>query len=83
MCKGDAVAESHRCVTACPVCHIFTPENALQLLSGEEVKLGQVNLVFEVAQAGCRLCQRLCEVWSLNQEVRQYIFTFLPLTDVF
>jgi Pyruvate/2-oxoacid:ferredoxin oxidoreductase delta subunit len=70
MCIGDIVADSHKCIDACPVCHIFTPKTALQLLSGANIKLGAVDLFVEVAQIGCRLCQGLCEVWSMNPEVR-------------
>lgn len=70
MCVGDDVAERHACINACPVCYIFTPDNALQLLSGASVKLGEIDLFIEVAQLGCRLCQQLCEVWSLNHEVK-------------
>lgn len=71
MCVGDIVAEHHKCIDACPVCFIFIVENVSRLLSGAKVELGKLDLFFEVAQIGCRLCQRLCEVWSSNDEVCQ------------
>jgi Pyruvate/2-oxoacid:ferredoxin oxidoreductase delta subunit len=73
MCLDDVVAETHKCINACPVCYILTPENALQLLSGASIQLGIVDLFVQIAQIGCRMCQLLCNVWDLNQEVEQHI----------
>jgi Pyruvate/2-oxoacid:ferredoxin oxidoreductase delta subunit len=83
MCAGDLVADAHICVDACPVCSIFTPENVLEILSGGKIELGAVDLFLQVAQIGCRLCQSLCELWSLNEEVKQYVLKALPFTNVF
>jgi len=83
MCKGDIVADAHACVHDCPVCYIFTPHNVLEILSEGEIELGAVDIFLQVAQIGCRLCQGLCELWSLNEEVKQYILKALPFTDVF
>ena len=83
MCVGDAAAETHLCSNVCPVCYIFTPENAIQLLSGKTIELGTLDLVIEVGQIGCRMCQMLCNMWELNQEVLQHIVhrCVLQLTD--
>ncbi|KAF1993423.1 HET-domain-containing protein [Amniculicola lignicola CBS 123094] len=71
MCVGDFADETHRCVTACPVCYIFTPENFSQLLSGEKIELGLVDLFVEIAQIGCRFCEQLCALWKTNDEIFQ------------
>lgn len=70
MCIGDVTAEGHKCVNACPVCHIFTLENTLKLLSGESISLGDVDLFVQVGQLGCRMCAMLCSMWGTQEEVR-------------
>ena len=78
MCIGDAAPEEHQCVKVCPVCYIFTPENALQLLSGQSIELGTLNVFIEVGQIGCRMCQMLCNMWELGGEVVQrFAFGFI------
>ena len=70
MCMGDVTAEGHRCISACPVCYILTYENALKLLKGESIQLGDIDLFVEVAQLGCRMCEMLCDMWGTQPEVR-------------
>lgn len=72
MCVGDIVDDAHTCVDACPVCYMFTQSNILEILQGGRIELGAVDLFLEVAQVGCRMCQSICELWSLNDEVKQY-----------
>jgi hypothetical protein len=85
MCVGDVVAETHKCVEECPVCYILTSENSLRLLSGASIQLGIVDLFIEVAQIGCRMCEMLCAMWKLNQEVEQHnvcnFYYYLRLTN--
>jgi hypothetical protein len=73
MCVDHVDAETHRCINACPVCYILTRENILKLLSAASIQLGTVDLFFKIAQIGCRMCQLLCTMWDLNQEVEQHI----------
>lgn len=69
MCIDDVSAKGHKCTNNCPVRYIMTPGNAFQLLSGADVELGIVDLFVETAQIGCHMCQMLCKLWELNQEV--------------
>lgn len=70
MCVGEVSAEGHRCIDACPACYIFTPNSCIRLLSGETLRLGDVDLFVEVARVGCRMCEMLVNMWSLDEEVK-------------
>jgi hypothetical protein len=80
MCIGDVVDETHKCINTCPVCHILTPENILQLLSGASIRLGIVDVFVEVASQGCRMCKLLCVIWkSIPEQVEYHVVCSIVL----